>query len=709
VDNSKVISGEVDDSAKILAECRALYLKELGQLLREAEPVNDLAVKVFVQTVAEYFDEMVSTARRGGFDEADGLTASRISLVHENDLELDIRLSEFSSKLLEKTGGDLWRVHLRFVTLLKRPDLPKTDNPVGPKGMATGLLRMCGELGEGHDKTLERVERLESYFANNLPVLYANLNALFENRHVDAAQPSIITAPDAVPANKPGVASVVNPVAALQQNLMAQMPGGGTLQYGGGGGGGGGGASASLLSQAMFDRLLSRLDELERLGRMPASVVPTNGAPSLENLIPGLFDGSAPAGQMAWRPIKSAELGIPNAAPEAAAIDTLALIFEAIFDMPNLPEAIKSALSSLQIPMLKAAMLDPAFFSNESHPARQLFDRMARAVLGLPSDVTSKHPICMQVISIAAHVRSEFTNDLGVFERYVAKLDALIAERDQEIAQSVIQWLPLFTRMDQRGIAETRCQEAIEAFCERGAPQGIANFLRQHWYKVLLQVWVEHGEDSAAWQEHNAVIDSLLWSVQPKTEAEDRKRLSRMLPVMLQMLSKGMERIKVSEEVRTEFLDTCFSLQTAALRGVVQAPAVSGPTLGVPALDPGMFAVPMTAQPEAGELHSGALYLKTIDIPGESALLSRLRPLPLKKGEWVAFRMLDEQSLVGRLSHISQENGKLLFCNPEWGYAVAMHPGVMEKQLRDKAALRCSANSLFNEAAEKALNRTPAG
>jgi hypothetical protein len=85
VDNSPVISGEIDDSAKILADCRALYLKELGQLLREAEPVTDLAVKVFVQSVAEYFDEMVSTARRGGFDDADGLTASRISLVHEND------------------------------------------------------------------------------------------------------------------------------------------------------------------------------------------------------------------------------------------------------------------------------------------------------------------------------------------------------------------------------------------------------------------------------------------------------------------------------------------------------------------------------------------------------------------------------------------------------------------------------------------------
>ena len=707
MDNSSVISGETDDSAKILAECRALYLRELGQLLREAEPVPDLAVRVFVQTVAEYFDEMVSAARRGGFDDAHGLTASRISLVHENDLELDIRLSEFSAKLLEKTGGDLWRVYLRFVTLLKRPDLPKSDNPVGPKGMATGLMQMCAELGEGHDKTLARVERLESYFASNLPVLYANLNALFENRHVDAAQPSIISAPDAQAGGKVVPVSTVNPVAALQQNLMAQMPAAGPALSGGVGGGSGGGASASLFSQAMFDRLLSRLDELEKLGRLPASIALTDGAPSLENLIPGLFDGSAPSAETMRRPIKSAELGIPNAAPEAAAIDTLALIFEAIFDMPALPEAIKSALSSLQIPMLKASMLDPAFFTNEAHPARQLFDRMARAVLGLPLDVTSKHPICIQVLSVAAHVRSEFGNDVSVFERYVAKLDALIAKRDQEITQSVSNWLPLLARMDQRGLAETRCQEAIEAFCERGAPQGIANFLRQHWYKVLLQIWVEHGEDSAVWQEHNAVIDSLLWSVQPKIEAEDRKRLSRMLPVMLQLLSKGMERIKVSEEARAEFLDTCFSLQTAALRGVAQAPAASAASRA-PAPDPGLFTLPVAAQPEAGEMHAGALRLKTIDIPGESALLSRLRPLPLKKGEWVAFRMLDEQLLVGRLSHISPENGRLLFCNPDWGFAVALHPGVMEKQLREKQALRCSVKSLFNEAAEKALNRSSA-
>ncbi|MBK7417275.1 MAG: DUF1631 family protein [Dechloromonas sp.] len=61
----------------------------------------------------------------------------------------------------------------------------------------------------------------------------------------------------------------------------------------------------------------------------------------------------------------------------------IARIFK-LFDMPACGSD-QSALSSLQIPML-GGQLDPSFFTNEAHPARQLFDRMARAVMGLPQD-----------------------------------------------------------------------------------------------------------------------------------------------------------------------------------------------------------------------------------------------------------------------------------------------------------------------------------
>jgi hypothetical protein len=114
----------------------------------------------------------------------------------------------------------------------------------------------------------------------------ANLNVLFEACRVNAAQPAIVTAPDAPSAGKAALGQAGgNALAALQQNLMAQIPGGGLPVQAGS-------ASGSLFSQAMFDRLLSRLDELEKVGRLPPGLAATGGVSSLENLIPGLFDQS---------------------------------------------------------------------------------------------------------------------------------------------------------------------------------------------------------------------------------------------------------------------------------------------------------------------------------------------------------------------------------------------------------------------------------
>ncbi|MBK7417277.1 MAG: hypothetical protein IPJ38_21480 [Dechloromonas sp.] len=78
-----MVSGEVDDSAKILADCRA-YLKELAKLPRRRCAVTDLAVKVFVQSalpsiLTKWYRRHVGAA----FDDAYMLISSRISLAHE--------------------------------------------------------------------------------------------------------------------------------------------------------------------------------------------------------------------------------------------------------------------------------------------------------------------------------------------------------------------------------------------------------------------------------------------------------------------------------------------------------------------------------------------------------------------------------------------------------------------------------------------------
>ena len=51
----------------------------------------------------------------------------------------------------------------------------------------------------------------------------------------------------------------------------------------------------------------------------------------------------------------------------------------------------------------------------------------------------------------------------------------------------------------------------------------------------------------------------------------------------------------------------------------------------------------------------------------------------------------------------------LLLANPDWGYAVAIHPGILEGMLKSGSARVSSNDSLFNLAAEQALQRASKG
>jgi hypothetical protein len=416
---------------------------------------------------------------------------------------------------------------------------------------------------------------------------------------------------------------------------------------------------------------------------------------SLEALIPGLFERDQPALPVAAPKIfDSRQLGLPSSAPEAATIDTLAQIFEVIFASPSLPDAVKSAISSLQIPMLKTAMRDSEFFRTDSHPARRLLDRMARAALGLPRDAAPDHPVCTALQAVAARVRNESARDPEVFTKGLADLDTLINDRDQAVAQAAEAYLPLLYQLDRRKQAAARSRQFIDSIIARGVPAGIAAFLREHWHKVLLISWMEGGEQGPAWQENTALIGDLLWSIQAKTEFDDRKRLAKMLPVMLQRLNAGMARAGIAQEVQSAFLDTCFALQTAAMRGSA-APPESAPTTMLSPLRNGEMTL--------GELGAGPLLLKTLDLPESAAQSFRLRPPPVRPGSWLSFPLGETPALCGRLCQISPDSGMLLIANPEWHYAVALHPGLLDGMLKSGAARISSNDSLFNLAAEQAL------
>lgn len=706
------------DAFETLRDCRNLYLKHLGALLQDNGSLGGGAIQVIQEAAGAYFDEMVASNRRGSFqDEAGGLTASRITLVGEEDLELGIRLDNLTARLFGSAGETLWKLHLRFVTLLNRPDLSKNDNPLGPRGVVLGIERMLERAGAvSLDKKLDLLDALADHLNDGLPALYAELEAFLSGAGVTAAQAGIITSPEAPKKGQNSASTADNAsngsLLALQQALLARLPAGNGLTMGTGFAGApgfpapqsgtmpnstAGGAAAALLSQGALERLIFRLNELDRQ-RPVAAAAPISGAPSLENLIPGLFE-SGPETAAAHAPINSSALGIPAAAPEGLAIDTLATIFEAMFANPELPDALKAIISSLQITLLKVAMQDATLFTDTAHPARQLIDRMGTAMLGLPRDVPARHPICVRLGEIASQLRTAYHGDNAILRTALDEVNALIEARALQIIQAADAYLPMLHQLDRRDESSVQVGQVIDQLLSRPLPKEIRNFIDQTWRRVMLRNALQGGAESPEWLADKAAIDGLLWSFEPKPALDDRKLLAGKLPAILKRLKAGMEAVGLAPAAQTAFLDTCFTLQTAALRGQNPLPASAGDD-PLPARSP---MAPLTATPVAGEIEAGGRILRTLDFAAGQAPAGR--SIAGQPGDWMIIRDELEASQVAMLCHRSPLGQRTLFFNPDSGLALAIHPAILEKQLRDGSARACGGDSLFEAAARQALGQ----
>lgn len=667
------------DSFFILKDCRSLFQQRMADFARAAGISLPLVIEAFTRALGEGFDELSSPARRTGFEQAAGLTASRITLMGDDDLELEIRIGEITKRLGGIGGGALWQVHLRFVTLLRRPEMASGDNPVGPQSIALGLWAICRESGGSLDGRFSLLARLEEQFRTRLPAFYAELNDLLSTHGVEPAvlQPAIAGRSAAGEMGVAAERAAKNPLAALQTTLARQV---GTPPAGDAGGG----VTLSAASLVLLNQLLARLGSLDL-----AAAAGVQAA------------GDGP-GQTLLRTLKAQELGMTPGGSDAVALETLAHIFDAIFRQPDLPDAVKTAIGRLQIPLLKAALVDAAFFTDAAHPARCLISAMGRAAVGLPRDAAGEHPLCVGLTRIAQTVAEDDASEAQRFVTALAAVQALVAERDAAAETVARAFLPLVMERERRDRALAVACAWAAAVRQRGMAPEIGAFIDRYWVAVMQADCLEGGEGGARWQADAATIDDLLWSCEPKSGIDDRRRLAGLVPSLLQRLNVGLDRLGVAAEQRTSFLDACFALQTAALKGG----GSDGP--GKPAVAP-----PVPAQEVSKPM------LEEITLAGRTLFCLRQNGVgspapgsgtgPWSLGDWLRFQLPDGSARCGRLCWVSPESGMLLLANPDWPDAVAAMPTVLETQLRSGQAAIVSAAALFDVAADQALRQLTRG
>ncbi|UHQ24153.1 DUF1631 domain-containing protein [Lysobacter sp. 5GHs7-4] len=158
-------------------------------------------------------------------------------------------------------------------------------------------------------------------------------------------------------------------------------------------------------------------------------------------------------------------------------------------------------LGRLQVPLLRLALQDRAFFVRSQHPARQLLNAVAEAGANWIPKEESDPQLNDQLRRAVDHVVEHYDGDAGVFEAANQSLqDHLRAmARKAEVAER--RHVEAARGKEKLEMAKHQASDAIQAAVHgQSLPKFVQALLSQAWSDVLTLTLLRHGEDSDEWR-----------------------------------------------------------------------------------------------------------------------------------------------------------------------------------------------------------------
>ena len=676
------------ESAGVLTDCRDLALGRIAQALggmldRVEDELFELAERAHDRESQNLYLDARAQARdhralieaafrrqflaffnrkvKGGAGAARAEVAPQaLALVEDEELEQVLAVQAMATRMKFACEGELAALSQRFGFLLEKPDLADEANPVSPETVCGALKDACDEIGAGWKVRLTLLRALEEQVADEMGRVYHDLNARLVERHIlPEIKPAIRRNPHSpapVRGGPPPAATGADVYAAMAQLL-------GTVSASVGGN-----ASAPAATQ-VSTATLGFVQSLTGLQQPDAQAVAAAG--SLANVI---------------RDLRGTPQSASLSGVDAMTIDIVAMLFDFVFEDRQIPAAVKALLGRLQIPTLKVALLDRAFFSSRTHPARQLLDRLARASIGLDEESARGVATLAKLEHVVGRVLGEFGDDIALFATLAVEMEAFLARQDEAEEAIAQRTARLVEERERAEIARILAEDEVDRrLGARGwVPEAVRVMLEDVWVRALASVHVEHGEATAPWVAMLATVDELLWSIEPKAAAEDRRRLVAGIPALIRSLHAGMARAGVDEAMRGAFLDALVDCHADAVKAGLKGTTLNGQPQEPPPARP--FAAPSLEREvvPAGDIHVEEIRLRTPR--GQAAVRNVYTRTGIwtnvKRYTWVEFHREGAPPLRARLTWISPAKGVYLFTNSNSSAAISVSPEALAEQMR---------------------------
>ncbi len=169
-------------------------------------------------------------------------------------------------------------------------------------------------------------------------------------------------------------------------------------------------------------------------------------------------------------------------------------------------------------------------------------------------------------------VQERFDKDLGLFEQLLKEFDAFIGEMPARETDPVARAKRALEEAEKREVLVINTTIQVRrAFEHVELEQYLREFLVGPWVQALVTATLRDEQTPGFSKAFRQAIHDMVWSVQPKVSADERKRLVTLIPGMTRVLRDGMSAIQMPEREQQDFLKNLMASHAVAVRPVDQA------------------------------------------------------------------------------------------------------------------------------------------
>lgn len=563
-----------------------------------------------------------------------GMSANTLSLIDDETVNRQLEVGHLVQRLRDACDENLGRLNIMIAQMHGDADVHERENPFRPYLVARALYETLKERVGDDELSKVLFARLSDSLAARLSDYYASICEVFDANGIQArllARPTKLKRHqrdqlaqqlaalnasagmgNAGPAGGAAAEAGINPrIFPALQRLFETMgaSAGGDVDSGAGmvsGSGHGGTPGTSATTQPRMVQAEEFQDFIWKMfNQAPASAESTGAANPQGLLGPVSAEVLQAIGRYQRQVVETADasgsadggsnqlfafgeqLEVQQAQGERMAIDVVAVLFAFILEDEQIPAAVRARIARLQIPFLKAALLDPQLLQQADHPARQFLNRIASAAVGLEPESAVAKRLDEEIARLVKRILQDFDQDLAIFSDCLQELEQFLAEQlaaaDAETARSIEAAVDAekFSANLRHTVASLQ-----EIMASMEVDQRIKDFIAQIWARVLVRAAAQEAEGTVGLAaQYQEVLPELVWSAQEKTAPEDRSVLMRMLPGLVKRLRIGMLMIHMPEDECKSALDRLVPVHTQVLRPLGASTLAGAANAKRPSLD----------------------------------------------------------------------------------------------------------------------------